>query len=513
LCAFKNKKNKKMRIVLNPQMQFGAVDISKIVFDPKSRDDTPQVLRGLQYIYSNLDLREEAFKILEDNIAPKKDKKNGRPGMELWKIFVLAVVRVNLNIDYDRLHDLANNHNVMRQMMGHANLFDRTYYELQTIKDNVPLLTPEILDKINQVVVKAGHKLLKKKDLDPLEVRCDSFVVETNVHYPTDINLLLDAMRKVIFLTASLCERNKVTDWRQHQYVYRKIKKLMRDCQNKKRANPRSEESLQAKEADLKELHQVYINACSALIDKSILSLNKLPDTGCIIEIQKSEIMNFIKHAKRQISQIARRVIQGEAIPHEEKCFSVFETHTEWISKGKAGVPVELGLKVCIVEDQYQFILHHQVMEKRTDEEICVSLVKETKERFSMVEQASFDKGFHSPANQNDLREVIKTPILPRKGKLSRQAREIESAPEFRKARRQHSAVESAINALEVHGLDYCPDHGIYGFKRYISLAIVGRNLQRIGAILQARDLKRLQKNRKRYDNRQYGHLRKKLAA
>ena len=502
-----------MRIVLNPQMQFGAVDISKIVFDPKSRDDTPQVLRGLQYIYSNLDLREEVFKILEDNIAPKKDKKNGRPGMELWKIFVLAVVRVNLNIDYDRLHDLANNHNVMRQMMGHASLFDRTYYELQTIKDNVPLLTPEILDKINQVVVKAGHKLLKKKDLEPLEVRCDSFVVETNVHYPTDINLLLDAMRKVIFLTASLCERNNVTDWRQHQYVYRKIKKLMRNCQNKKRANPRSEVSLQAKEADLKELHQVYINACSALIDKSILSLNKLPDTGCIIEIQKSEIMNFIKHAKRQISQIARRVIQGEAIPHEEKYLSVFETHTEWISKGKAGVPFELGLKVCIVEDQYQFILHHQVMEKRTDEEICVSLVKETKERFPMVEQASFDKGFHSPANQNDLGEVVKTPVLPRKGKLSRQAREIESAPEFRRARRQHSAVESAINALEVHGLDYCPDHGIYGFKRYVSLAIVGRNLQRVGAILQGRDLKRLQKNRKRYDNRQYGHLRKKLAA
>jgi IS5 family transposase len=151
-----------MRIVLNPQMQFGAVDISKIVFDTKSRDDTPQVLRGLQYIYANLDLRQGVFKILEDNITPGKNR-NGRPGMELWKIFVLAVVRVNLNIDYDRLHDMANNHNVMRQMMGHASLFDRTYYELHTIKDNVQLLTPEILDKINQMVVKAGHKHVKKK--------------------------------------------------------------------------------------------------------------------------------------------------------------------------------------------------------------------------------------------------------------------------------------------------------------------------------------------------------------
>ena len=64
-----------MRIVLNPQMQFGSVDISKIAFDPKSRDDIPQVLRGLQYIYANLDLREEVFKILEETIAPGKNKR------------------------------------------------------------------------------------------------------------------------------------------------------------------------------------------------------------------------------------------------------------------------------------------------------------------------------------------------------------------------------------------------------------------------------------------------------
>lgn len=502
-----------MRIVLNRQMQFGAVDISKITFDPKSRDDMPQVLRGLQYIYSHPDIREEVFKILEENIGPGKNKKNGRPGMELWKIFVLSVVRVNLNMDYDRLHEQANSHLVMRQMMGHSNLFDRTYYELQTIKDNVQLLTPEILDKINQVVVKAGHKLLKKKDLDPLKVRCDSFVVETNVHYPTDINLLLDAMRKVIFLTATLGEGSGITDWRQHQYIYRKVKKLMRVCQNKKRGNPQSEEKRKKKEQDLKESHQAYINVCLSLIEKATLSLKKIPDTSLIVEMQKQEITNFMQHATRQISQIKRRVIQGEVIPHEEKCFSVFETHTEWISKGKAGVPVELGLKVCIVEDQYQFILHHQVMEKKTDEEVCLPLVKETKERFPGVEQASFDKGFHSPSNQNDLQKIVKMPVLSRKGKLSKQAREIEDSGDFRKARRQHSAVESAINALEVHGLDYCPDRGIYGFKRYVSLAIVGRNLQRVGAVLQDRNRRSLQRNLKKYANVQYGHLRNRLAA
>ena len=154
-----------MRAVQDPQMQLGQVNIAEIKFDPKSRDDTPKVLIGLQYIYTNLEVRKEVFALLEENLLKKVNKKNGRPGMELWKILVLGVLRLNLNIDYDRLHDLANAHSVIRQMLGHADIFDKYYYNLQTLKDNIQLLTPELLDKINQVVVKSGHALLKKKKM------------------------------------------------------------------------------------------------------------------------------------------------------------------------------------------------------------------------------------------------------------------------------------------------------------------------------------------------------------
>lgn len=59
-------------------------------------------------------------------------------------------------------------------------------------------------------------------------------------------------------------------------------------------------------------------------------------------------------------------------------------------------------------------------------------------------------------------------------------------------------AVESAINAVENHGLDRCPDHGIFGFKRYIGLAIVARNIQKIGAIIQKKEQEKLERKRKR---------------
>jgi len=158
-----------MRSVINHQMMFGRTDISAIVFDPKSRDDIPKILRGLQGIYTDEELRKRVFAILEE-VRPerkkgegKADPNTGRPGMEQWAILVLGVVRLGINADYDRLHELVNHHNVLRQMLGHNDWTDKTSYELQTIKDNVRLFTPELLDRINQEIVLAGHTLVKKK--------------------------------------------------------------------------------------------------------------------------------------------------------------------------------------------------------------------------------------------------------------------------------------------------------------------------------------------------------------
>jgi hypothetical protein len=153
-----------MRTVFhNPQLQIGKVDISEIKFDPKSRDDIPQLLRGLQHLYSDKELKKRIFKLLEDSISSDKDRKNGRPGLCLWNILVMGALRLNLNWDYDRLHEQVNHHDTIRQMLGHSDFVDKYRYHLQTIKDNVKLLSPELLDKINNEIVKTGHSIIKKK--------------------------------------------------------------------------------------------------------------------------------------------------------------------------------------------------------------------------------------------------------------------------------------------------------------------------------------------------------------
>jgi hypothetical protein len=485
-----------MRQVINPQLQFGEQDIAAIELDPKSRDDIPQLLRGLQHIYTTPELRARVFAILEE-IVPvgrngKADTDTGRPGMEQWKILVLGVLRLGLNADYDRLHQLANEHKTIRQMLGHTGWADgeEDLYQLQTIKDNLRLFTPELLDRINREVVAAGHQLVKKSPDAALHVRADSFVVETDVHYPTDLNLLWDALRTLIRLVAGLCAQLDIAGWRQSAYQLRQLKKLYRQVQRLKHSTSQDPGKRAAKQEEVRAAHRAYLEAAEALLAR--MRETRVQLIVCAVpEAILAQIDLYLGDAERQIDQIRRRVLLGQTIPHGEKLFSIFQRHTEWIVKGKAGVPVELGLRVAVVEDQHRFILTHQVMEKTTDDQVAVALLEQAQARFPTIASASFDKGFHSPANQTALAALIPRVVMPKKGKRSEAQRECEAAPDFGRLRRQHAAVESAINALEVHGLDRCLDHGLDGFKRYVALAVVARNIQRLGALLRQQEAER----------------------
>jgi hypothetical protein len=491
-----------MRQVINPQLQLGAQDIGAIALDFRSRDDIPRILAGLQHIYVIPELREEVFAILAEVLPQGKDGKvsadTGRPGMEQWKILVLGTLRLGLNADYDRIQELANQHATIRQMLGHGDWDDDTHYSLQTLKENLRLFTPEILDRISQVVVRAGHQLVKESPEEGINARADSFVVETNVHYPTDLNLLLDAVRKVIKTCAQLCQDEGLSDWRQSRHNIRKLKKLYRRLQSLKRSTSKDPDKRAARQAEIEQACREYLALAEQFLTRARDTRAMLHIGHDLPAIVLSDLDQYIAYGELLVDQVRRRILYGERIPHAEKIFSIFEPHTEWINKGKAGVPVELGLRVAICEDQHGFILSHQVMEKSTDDQIAIALIRETCARFPEVTSASMDKGFHSPANQKGLAQIVPLPVVPKKGKCTAAERERESDPQFIRLRRRHSAVESAINALEAHGLDLCRDHGIDGFKRYVALAVVGRNLHRLGAILLAQEAERERRRRTR---------------
>ncbi|MDP8221358.1 MAG: ISNCY family transposase [Candidatus Stygibacter frigidus] len=483
-----------MRKLIKVELEIGDIPIEDIVIDPQCRDEIPQILLGLQALFKDEETRDNIFQIL-DKLNPEGINTNfGRPGMYLWTIFVLATFKLINNIDYDKLQNLANNHRDLRQMLG-ISPYNQKRYSLQTLKDNIKLFTPEIIAELNAVIVKKAHKVMEVPSDEVINARCDSVHVPTNVHFPTDINLLLDAIRKVLVLTMKISADLNLKGWREGKSIIKKAKIACRKIQKIKHSTSKNKKKKQEKEEAIIAVYDSYLKLATAIIKKAEASLEDLINISDMKLLKNiNEIKEFIFDAKRQIEQINRRVLKGETIPHNEKVFSLFERHTEWLCKGKAGVSQVLGLNVCIITDQYGFVLGNRVMQKESDSDVAVPVVKAAQSHFSNISSCSFDKGFHSPHNQTLLLQYLESVYLPNKGKLSKDRKNIEYSPKFLDARKAHSKVEGSIGCLVNHGLDICRDHGIDGFKRHIATAMVARNIQHLGSIIQKKELKKSHK-------------------
>ena len=445
----------------------------------------PGLCAALKEIFTSPEWNEKVFKVLENKVLSSNNK-TGRPGMDLWQIFVLSQVRLCMNISYDNLHDLANHHTLIRRIMGVETAPDFQYQEIsyQRIIDNVGLLDDETVKQLNEIIVAFGHGVFKKKDEEVLHLKTDSFVVESNVHFPTDYNLLWDSARKTLDMVTTLQAKHNFPGWR-------KIKSWRKSLKNKMRALGKACSSGGKGKAErINEATQTYLIKAKTLLSKLESTKIDMPTIDNTDWMILSELVRFMELLEKHIDLLERRVIEGEQIPHEEKMFSIFEDYTEWITKGKMRPNVELGKKVNVTTDQFNLIVDYQVMESQSDSQIVKDLIERLIPKFK-VESWSFDKGYWSSENKVLLDQSVETVVMPKKGRRNKSEKEEESKLLFKKLKNKHSAVESNINELEKRGLNRCPDRGFDNFKRYVGLATCSYNLKKIGKELIERERKR----------------------
>ena len=483
-----------MRIKFIQQPELGVEPISKVVLPNITRDELPPVLKGLQYIFSTPDLNEKVFQILDKSID-NVNVTRGRMGMSLWEILVLAVIRNSLDTNYDRLHDFANYHVLVRQIMGvHKFLaYDKNIqsYGLQTIKDNVKFLTSEIIDEINLLIVEAGHSLVKKKEEEKLRISVDTYALESNVHFPTDLNLLWDSIRKVIDVIVYLSMEYDLKGWRKEKYWRKQLKGIFRTSSRVHKSGGKN------KEVRLKSIVSSYLSLSNSLLDKVLSTEAELNAKGIVDVKLASKLIELDFYKKmliKHIDLVERRIIKNETIPASEKLISIFETHAEWLQKGKSGrKKVEFGHNMLIATDQFQFIVYHKVIEGVSDVDLTEETIDNLYDRFpGLLYSTSFDKGFSSKKVKKSILETGKVEklILPKRGKRNKEETEEETEKEFKQLKNAHSRVESDINRLEHNGLNTCPDKGLENFKRYASLGVLSYNLHNLGRVLINQELK-----------------------
>ena len=475
------KKHTILRKRFEQQLDLRIPSIKDIKIPVKSRDELPPVLRALQYIFIIPAINEKIFALLEDKIMKGK-KKTGRPGMDLWHILVLSVVRHTLNTDWDRLTWNANYDGLLRAILGLLPTLEEQEFECQTIIDNVGLIDEALLQEINNIVVEAGMGLIKKKEAEePVRLKTDSFVVERNVHFPTDLSLLWDSSRKLLETINKLKSYIEIDGCRKTKYIANANKSQLRATTQQIYKGKNEEQ----KTASVKEYLRLAIEAHlkgSVILENPIAVANERQAKKVVKLL--AELKEYNNYGNKFIDQINRRLLKGETIPASEKVYSIFEKETEWINKGKGHNIIELGHQVLVTTNQFHYIVDYKIMVGQKDVSQIPSLLQRIGQKYKeeRIGSHSFDKGFWSKVNL-ELMEASKTEtdVLPKRGKQSKADKERESTKEFKQTRKKHSAVESNINMLEHHGLARCRDKGMKGFERCVGLSVLAYNLHIMG--------------------------------
>ena len=419
--------------------------------------------------------------------------------MDLWQILVLGIVRLGLDADWDRLEHVANYDLLVRQMLGlpatpwgtDAKVFGR-----QPLRANVALLDGALIKDINARVAAAGRAVFAHKAGAPpaaLAIKVDTYVLATDVHFPTDLNLLWDAGRKCVDLIEKYRDQfgYALPGWRKAKDWRRRLKNLERVTSHVVYGGGAH------KERRVKAAVRDYLSAGRELADKVRASLLGLCDQA-VIQDHWDALEYFHRMLDKHLDLVERRLLKEETIPAAEKVFSLFEPHTEWIQKGKRRPTVELGHPFLIATDQHQLIQDYDAPACAShadrpvggaDVEQSVPVADRLLGRYGArgLASLSFDKGFTRAEDRELLSLYVPTVVMPKRGKKNAAETARESEKTFVALRRAHSAVESDIHSLEHHGLNRCLDVGLAGYLRYAGYGVLSYNLHVIGRELLAR--------------------------
>src|SRR5437867_5013435 len=140
-------------------------------------------------------------------------------------------------------------------------------------------------------------------------------------------------------------------------------------------------------------------------------------------DIVIQELRRMIEHysqlGDRVIDQTRRRVLKGEQVPANEKIYSIFETHTDLIKRGKIQKPIEFGHKIFLAESARGLITQYRVLDGNPSDHIHVKpSLEHHKAVFGYAPDLySADRGFFTEENIQECKKAgVKLVCIPQRG-------------------------------------------------------------------------------------------------
>lgn len=249
----------------------------------------------------------------------------------------------------------------------------------------------------------------------------------------------------------------------------------------------------------LKRKYRDLISVTTEVIDKAAAVAAKARRSPCggLLKAVKlgalcDEVEHFCGLGRQVIEQSERRVFRAETVPAEEKLYSIFETHTDMIKRGKVYKPIEFGHKVLLVESRIGLITDYKVLDGNPiDSKELVPSVTRHRKRFGKVpDTLAGDRGFHDVSGCDALHRLgVKLVAIPQRGgKRSIEQERVEKSRVFKQAQAFRSGIEGRISVLfRGRGMKRCRWSGSDRFELFLAAAVLANNLLVIAARLHKR--------------------------
>jgi IS5 family transposase len=350
-------------------------------------------------------------------------------------------------------------------------------------------LGPETIEKIHARVVEIAQQ---EQLVQGRKMRLDTTVVETNIHYPTDSNLLGDGVRVLIRAMKRIAEiagqkGAKLRD--RSRSVKLRVLEIGRIVRTK--GGPNRERLQHAYEKLLSAVGRV-VGQAKRFSGEIVQGVKRSPDVmrQAALEGLRKELDTFVPRVQQVMRQAKQRIFGGDTHV-AEKLVSIFEPATEIIRKGKASKPTEFGKMVKIQEGENQIITDYVVYDKRpSDSELVIpALDAHEKKLGCMPRLIAGDAAFYSAKNEAAAHDRgVKRVCIPNRSTKSSDRKREQKKPWFKEGQRWRTGCEGRISVLKRrHGLRRCLYKGTAGMQRWVGLGVIADNLRHFGTVLAER--------------------------
>jgi IS5 family transposase len=400
---------------------------------------------------------------VSENFKTPKQSSAGAKGMTVEQVVRIALLKQLSQLSYEKLHDELNDNISYRRF---AKVHEGEVPKKMTLNENIKKISPEGWEEIHKVIIQTAKELGIEKGK---RVRMDSTGVESNIHYPTDGELLWDCVRVIDRITEGVKDEYPEMEIEYHNHTKRAKKRRYRIV------NTSSKEKRVEAYKDLLKVSretEKYGESCLEQLEKEV------QEGEVEARVYREELSGYLESLRIIIDQTKRRVLEGEKVEAKDKLVSIFETHSDILAKGKR--KVVFGHKILLSGGKSNLILDCVIERGNwSDAEKFEEGINRLKERYEIhPEEITTDGGFASKDNYNfAVNKGIKKVLFTKKC-ISKIVMLVKTSRAYKRLKKFRAGIEGCISAAKrAYGLSRCTWKGWLSFQSYVWVGVLAFNL------------------------------------